>query len=65
MSELNYSKKTKNILIDEMNHIENKMEELDKIKENIVSEINKIKESTKLEMKLINILIKAYDYEET
>ena len=65
LSELNYSKKNKNVLIDEMNNIENKMEELDKIKENIVSEINKIKESTKLEMKLINILIKSYDYEET
>ena len=64
LSELNYSKKKKNILIDEMSNIENRMKELDKIKGNIVSEINKIKESTKLEMKLINILIETYDYEE-
>ena len=48
-----------------MNNIENIIKDLDIIKEKIVSEINKIKESTKLEMKLINILIKSYDYEET
>ncbi len=65
LSELFYSKKKKYILIEEMNNIENIIKDLDKIKEKIVSEINKIKESTKLEMKLINILIKSYDYEET
>ena len=65
LSELFYSKKAKFILIDEMNNIEKRMKDLDKIKENIVSEINKLKKSTKLEMELINILIKTYEYEES
>jgi len=65
LSELFYSKVTKNVLLEEMNNIENRIKDLDKIKEKIVSEINKLKESTKLEMELINILIKTYDYEET
>ena len=63
LNELNYSKKSKLRLLEEMNNIENRIKDLDKIKENLVSEINKIKDSTKMEMKLINILIKSYDYE--
>ena len=65
LSELNYSKKSKFRLKEEMSNIEKRIKDLDKIKENIVSEINKIKESTIMEMKLIDILIKSYEFEES
>ena len=65
LSELHYSKQSKLRLKEEMNNIENKIKNLDIIKENIVKEISKLKESTKMEMKLINILIKSFEYEES
>ena len=65
LSELNYSEKKKFALQEEMINIEKTIKDLDIIKEKIVSEINKIKESTIMEIKLINILIKAYEYEES
>ena len=64
LNELYYSKQSKYRLKEEMNDIKEKIKDLDIIKEKIVSEINKLKESTKMEMELINILIKSYECEE-
>ena len=64
LSEINYSNDSKLRLKKEIMNLEKKIEELDKIEENIKCEITKLKESTKLEIQCLNILIKTYEYEE-
>ena len=64
LSEIYYSNESKSSLKNEIMNIEKKIEELDKIEENIKKEITKLKESTKLEIQFLNILIKTYEYEE-
>lgn len=46
-----------------INNIEKKIDELDIIEEKINKEIKKLKDSTKLEIKLLKILLKSYEYE--
>ena len=64
LSEIYFSKYLKLRLIGEITNIENKIKELDIIEENIKCEIKKLKESTKMEIQLLKILIKSYEYEE-
>ena len=64
LSELNYSEESKKKLEEEIRNIENKINNLDIIKQNIITEINKLKESNELEMKFIKILLYSYEYEE-
>ena len=64
LSEFNYSKESKKKLEEEIRNIENKINNLDIIKQNIITEINKLKESNELEMKFIKILLYSYEYEE-
>ena len=59
-----YSEETKKKLEEEIKNIENKINNLDIIKQNIITEINKLKESNELEMKFIKILLYSYEYEE-
>ena len=47
-----------------MNNIENKIKNLDNLKQNLISEIDKLKESSELEIKFIKILLFYYKYEE-
>ena len=64
LSELNYSEESKKKLEEEIRNFENKINNLDIIKQNIITEINKLKESNELEMKFIKILLYSYEYEE-
>ena len=48
LSKLNYSEESKKKLEEEIRNIENKINNLDIIKENIITEINKLKESNEL-----------------
>ena len=63
LTENYFSKKSKLSLEEEIINIEKKIDELDIIENNIRKEINKLKESTKLELQLLKILIKSYEYE--
>ena len=54
---------TKLRLKEMINNIEKKIDELDIIEEKINKEIKKLKDSTKLEIKLLKILLKSYEYE--
>ena len=40
-----------------MNNTENKIKNLDNLKQNLISEIDKLKESSELEIKFIKILL--------
>ena len=64
LSELNYSEESKKKLEEEIRNFENKINNLDIIKQNIITEINKLKESNELEMKFMKILLYSYEYEE-
>ena len=61
--ELNYSEESKN-LKEEIKNIENKINDLDILKQNIISIIDKLKDSSELELKYIKILLYTYEYEE-
>ena len=50
-------------LFEKIRNIENKINNLDIIKQNIITEINKLKESNELEMKFIKLLSYSYEYE--
>ena len=65
LSECNYSEESKNKLEENIKIIENKIIDLDIIKEEILLEIDKLKKSNELEMKLFKLLIDAYKYEES
>jgi hypothetical protein len=64
LSKFNYSEESKKKLEEEMNNIENKIKNLDNLKQNLISEIDKLKESSELEIKFIKILLFSYQYEE-
>ena len=64
LPEFNYSEEKINKLIEEIKILENKIKNLDIIKEKVIEEINKLKESNELEMKFIKILFNCYKYEE-
>ena len=64
LSKFNYSKESRNKLEEDIKNIENKINNLDIIKQNIITEIEKLKESSELEMKFIKILLYSYEYEE-
>ncbi len=64
LSNFNYSDESKKILEEEMKNLENKLNNLDIIKQKIISKINEIIESSKLEMIFIKILLYTYQYED-
>ncbi len=64
LNEFNYSEESKNKLKKEIQNIENKINNLDIIKQNIISLIDKLKESSEFEIKFIKILLYSYEYEE-
>ena len=64
LSKCNFPEDTKNKLDETIKKIENKITNLDKIKEEIINEIDKIKKSSELEMKFYKILVNTYKYEE-
>ena len=64
LTENYFSKKSRLNLNEVINHIEKRIDELDTIEENIKKEIKKLKDSTKLELQLLKILLKSYEYEE-
>ena len=63
LNEFNYSEENKNKLKEKIKNIENKLNNLDFIKENIVFLIDKLKESSELKIKYIKILLYSYEYE--
>ena len=64
LSKCNFPEDAKNKLDETIKKIENKITNLDKIKEEIINEIDKIKKSSELEMKFYKILVNTYKYEE-
>ena len=67
LSTFNYSKKSKNKLKEEIKNIENKINDLNSIKQNIITEIdkiNKLMKSSEIEIKFIEILLYSYEFEE-
>ena len=64
LSEFNYSEESKKKLKEEMENIENKIKDLDIIKQNIINQIDKLKESNELEINFMKILLFSYEYEE-
>ena len=64
LSNFNYSKKDKNKLVEEIKNLENKIKNLDIIKENITKKINELKESIDSIIKFSKILLYTYEYEE-
>ena len=65
LNEINYYKESKNKLENQINNIENKIKDLDIIKEEIISEIDKLKKRSEMEMNFFKILISASKYEES
>ena len=64
LSEFNYSDESKNKLKEKIKDIENKINNLDIIKQNIIFQIDKFKELSELEIKMLKILFYSYEYEE-
>ena len=64
LSKLFYSEEAKNKLKDTMKDIENKINNLDIIKQNIIDAIDKLKIVYESEIKFFKILLYSYDYEE-
>ena len=64
LSEFNYSDESKNKLKEKIKDIENKINNLDIIKQNIIYQIDKFKELSELEIKMLKILFYSYEYEE-
>ena len=65
LSEYNFKEDIKNKFNERFKNLENKIVNLDKIKEEIINEIDIIKKSSELEMKFYKILINTYKYIET
>ena len=56
-TELNYSEESKKKLEEEIRNFENKINNLDNIKQNIITEINKLKESKWIRNEIYKIII--------
>ena len=65
LSEFNFSDESKNKLEELIKNIENKIKDLDVIKQDIILKIDQLKKSCELEMKFFKILINTYKYEES
>ena len=65
LSDFNYPEESKNKIEEQIKSIEQKIIDLDKIKEEIIYEIDEIKKLSELEMKFYKILISTYQYEES
>ena len=65
LSKFNYSNEDKNKLEEEIKNLEEKIINLDIVKQEIINKIENIKKSSELEMKFIKILLNTYKYEES
>ena len=64
LSKFIYSKESKMKLNGVINNLENKIKNLDMIKQNIKTRINELKDSIELEIKLIKMFLDIYEFEE-
>ena len=63
LSKLNYSYKSKNRFEEIIKNLEQKIKDLDYIRQNITTEIDKVKKSSEMEIKFFTILVNTFNYE--